>query len=1118
STTDQAVVGAVGQSATAGREFWLTFLPYAFGAADGSAHVNRYARELTFTATEAAVVTVEVPGASYISAPISVAAGGTATFLMPVDVLSYIYNNDTTYAEAIRVTSDVDIAVFATSQYEISASSLSVIPTPSLGTEYVVVTAEDTEILNTNLNITLESYSRFAVVATEDNTTVYITPPIALNGVAAGTTHPPVVLDRGEVYHVRESELGADLSGTIVTADKNIAVVSGNEALHPDGIAYATGASTDAYEMLRPTSSWGNRYFINPLDPILGDKLRIASAADGTEIYFNGSLAATIDRGDVYESRVKSTVEVTGSNPISVVRLGAVVISSPPGSDFLLIEPPFMTLPMSVDQFLTEYRVATPPHGVEHIPQTDFDTHILELIAPTASLASIEVNGIAVDTNAFTVIPNTGYSVAQDIYNGDVGVLEVTGDDPFGLTLFGYPSFTFNQSYEFTGGGTLPTDGTRDLTRTYVYDTQFSQLIEATDELGRKTVNTLDAYGNVVATRQIIGEDDTDPANTETDDLVTTYTYTEIAAGDLIGGLVDTMTDPLGRTTDYVYDFELDGTPDDLDPTSPGFGLLRQVIGPDPDGTGPQSPPVTSYEYDAAGNTTAVVDPLGRRTEFTYDDVGRVLSTLQIVGLDDRDPGNAETDDPLTQFVYDARGNLLETTDPLGRRTTYQYDAMDRLVKTVEVDPDGHNADGTGPLESAFVTTYAYDADDNLTALTDPRGNTTTYTYDARDRLLTETDPLGSVTTYVYDAADNLIEMTDRLGRVTRYTYDEVDRLTEELWLDVDTTTVLNDVDYAYDRASRLTAVEDDFSSFTYTYDDLDRVTQIDQTGTPGLPDVVLDYTYDLVGNVLSVTDTVAGTAGATTAYLYDDLDRVTRITQDGVNVEEKRADYVYDVTSQLKSISRFADIAGTLGVADSEFTYDDRFQLTDLDHKDPADAVLAFYDFTYDDEGRITRLDDIDGATDYAYDDRDQLTGADRDAADTRGDEDYEYDINGNRINTGYQNGANNRLLSDGTYNYAYDDEGNRTKKTEIATGKYETFAWDHRNRLIGVSSYSSGGILLGEVSYTYDVFGRLITRDRYGSTGLIEDELAFAYDGNQIILTFDGAGTQESRFLWGP
>lgn len=45
--------------------------------------------------------------------------------------------------------------------------------------------------------------------------------------------------------------------------------------------------------------------------------------------------------------------------------------------------------------------------------------------------------------------------------------------------------------------------------------------------------------------------------------------------------------------------------------------------------------------------------------------------------------------------------------------------------------------------------------------------------------------------------------------------------------------------------------------------------------------------------------------------------------------------------------------------------------------------------------------------------------------------------------------------MESDGTYDYEYDAEGNRTKQTSIASGDYRTFTWDHRNRLIAVTDY---------------------------------------------------------------
>ena len=66
--------------------------------------------------------------------------------------------------------------------------------------------------------------------------------------------------------------------------------------------------------------------------------------------------------------------------------------------------------------------------------------------------------------------------------------------------------------------------------------------------------------------------------------------------------------------------------------------------------------------------------------------------------------------------------------------------------------------------------------------------------------------------------------------------------------------------------------------------------------------------------------------------------------------------------------------------------------------------------------------------------------------------DESYTYDSNGNRTNPGYVSGPDNELLSDGTYNYSYDADGNRIERTNIATGAVTDYVWDNRDRLVEV------------------------------------------------------------------
>ena len=59
----------------------------------------------------------------------------------------------------------------------------------------------------------------------------------------------------------------------------------------------------------------------------------------------------------------------------------------------------------------------------------------------------------------------------------------------------------------------------------------------------------------------------------------------------------------------------------------------------------------------------------------------------------------------------------------------------------------------------------------------------------------------------------------------------------------------------------------------------------------------------------------------------------------------------------------------------------------------------------------------------------------------------------------TGYQTRTGNELLSDGTYNYTYDNDGNLLTKTQISNGQATQYTWDYRNRLTRRSSQERPG-----------------------------------------------------------
>ena len=662
-----------------------------------------------------------------------------------------------------------------------------------------------------------------------------------------------------------------------------------------------------------------------------------------------------------------------------------------------------------------------------------------------------------------------------------------------------------------------------------------SPTIQVTYDLVGNETSTTDALGNTTVfefdnlyRQTAIIESDPDGAGSQTSPI-TRFSYD--AAYQLLS-----VADPLGRVSRSVYD---------------NLGRLIEQISPDPDGAGPLDSPVSTFVYDAAGNNLSFTDALGNTTQFEYDNLFRAIRTISA------DPdGAGPLASPVSEVDFDIASQVVATTDPLGRTTTFTYDNLGRNILRVQPDPDGN-----GPQQSPSETvvydlvgnvlstsdalgntkTFEYDnlyrgvteTDANgdatrrefdligkQTALADSLGNRTTWQYDNLDRLIVKTDPLGSTTQLVYDAEDNLVETTDRLGRVVQRDYDNLYREVEQRW--VDGGNVVRTIQNEFDNADQLLAVTDPAASYTYQYDDLGRRTATTASVTGFLQDVSFQYSFDAVGNTLQQTTKIGAVDDFFNNYGYDNLYRRTQIEQSsngGNAVAEKRIDVTYDIASQIASLDRFEDLAGTQLVATTTYAFDDASRLSQLTHAKDA-LTIADYNWTYDAGNRTTVFQSSqDGTATYSFDARNQLTAT---VYDFQDDLAFNYDENGNRIGDGNVVGDNNRTLSDGTFNYEYDAEGNRTKRTSITTGEVTEYEWDHRNRLTRVTARPAAVAAASSiVTHAYDTLNRWVSTsvDADGDGSNPASDRFYFYEQNNIILDFAGANADDlsHRYLWG-
>lgn len=148
------------------------------------------------------------------------------------------------------------------------------------------------------------SYNSFAIVATEDNTTVQITPSSSVVGHAAGVQYS-ITLNKGQTYSAQAtSSIAANhLSGSHVVSDKPVAVTVSDDNVSGSPVFGSNGADLCGDQIVS-MENIGTEYI--PINGnLLGnysehDQLFIVGTVNNTNISANGTLLTTINAGQTY--------------------------------------------------------------------------------------------------------------------------------------------------------------------------------------------------------------------------------------------------------------------------------------------------------------------------------------------------------------------------------------------------------------------------------------------------------------------------------------------------------------------------------------------------------------------------------------------------------------------------------------------------------------------------------------------------------------------------------------------------------------------------------------------------------------------------------------------------
>ena len=175
--------------------------------------------------------------------------------------------------------------------------------------------------------------------------------------------------------------------------------------------------------------------------------------------------------------------------------------------------------------------------------------------------------------------------------------------------------------------------------------------------------------------------------------------------------------------------------------------------------------------FDALGRVIAETNPQNQTLTYGYDardglishQDARAVTTTRVVDGFGQVIRESSPDSGQRDFWYDEGGRLTRVDDADGRRTDFGYDASGRRTA----------AFFAGAPQQGIVYTYDNQAAGNhgrgrLTGLTDALG-TAAYRYDAQGRVTEETRGLGGrayVTTYAYDANGEVTQIGYPSGRV----------------------------------------------------------------------------------------------------------------------------------------------------------------------------------------------------------------------------------------------------------------------------------------------------------------------------------------------------------------
>ncbi|MFH1049924.1 MAG: T9SS type A sorting domain-containing protein [bacterium] len=368
---------------------------------------------------------------------------------------------------AVHIISDDPIICYGVTRYQYTSDGFLILPVNTLGKEYIVASYADG---GNNSSQWFTSYT--GISAAYDKTKVFFTMGGTDWSRTAGGLQPGQTsnwsLNKGDVLLIGSLGQGSDLSGSKVSADKPVSVVSGNFCAY---VPTNCGCCDVIEEMEIPTYAWGTEYHVtNIVNRNKNSMVKVFAKEAQTKIYRDHQqmgfirIAGGIEQNGYLHFRAdEGTVRplvISGDKPIGVTQFNSGQL------DDNIVSDPFQMVLVPVEQYQTDITFHTPgikggfgfPHNYINLCYEATEAGNLPDDLMFAQFVGGEFEWVSMKDmspspgNPFHKIEGGKNFYSKTLLLPGDGVYKLKANDPFQVYSYGFSTF---DSYGFPASVSL---------------------------------------------------------------------------------------------------------------------------------------------------------------------------------------------------------------------------------------------------------------------------------------------------------------------------------------------------------------------------------------------------------------------------------------------------------------------------------------------------------------------------------------------------------------------------------------------------------------------------------------------------------------------------------------